>query len=270
MARIKGRGEIEAISKFTPTRAGLRRVLAVSILWACSRAFHMNGSTTNTLNAVYINRDSRVDRRLGLEEELAKAGLTAVRLPAVEVFNDTGRLSSCWDGGSRKCAGQIGCQLSHIEAIKLAMRSKWPRVAIFEDDFRWLNHTDPLLFLPVIQYLDKNFPHWDVFAISLNIIDQRSVWPPKSVQIGQVKSKFTQIKKALTTHGYILQANMYALVLEAFETCDIRADLWTAIDTCWQHLQRSHKWYALAPQLGTQASDFSDIENHVVSYGINR
>lgn len=220
------------------------------------------------LGVLYINREARSDRRRAIEAELVRALLVGRRVRAIEVFKDTNMLSKCWDGGSRKCAGQLGCQLSHIEAIKSAMRMGWSRLAVFEDDFRWLNHTSPRIFPSLVSWLDETTPDWDVFAVSLNVIEQEVVWPQRRVNVGQTWSQLTRITKALATHGYVLKSHMFEHVLFAFENCDIRGDLWTAIDTCWQPLQVSYKWYGLQPQLGTQASDFSDIESQSVSYGI--
>lgn len=226
-------------------------------------------ATQPDLGILYINRDSRSDRRRIIEAELTRASLVGRRVQAVEVFENKSMLSKCWDGGSKKCAGQLGCQLSHIQAIRFAIREGWSRLVVFEDDFRWLNHTDPSIFSSLVSWLDEAAPDWDVFAVSLNVIEEEVVSPQKRVNVGQTWSQLTRISKALATHGYMLKSNMFDRVLFAFENCDIRGDLWTAIDTCWQPLQLSHKWYGLQPQLGTQAPGFSDIENQPVSYGID-
>ena len=233
----------------------------------------------NILRVLYINRARRGDRNRTVFAELMKANLTHVtRIEAEEVFADARVLESCWDPAMRrKCAGQIGCQRSHVKAIGHAMSRGWSFVAIFEDDFRWLPHFDPVQFTSIIERVRASLTEWDVIGVSHNIIERENVYvrtgdarvlsiiPSSSSERVEV----IRVTRALGAHAYIVRARAYAALIRAFESCDVRRDVETAIDTCWYPLQRELNWYGFAPQLGTQADGFSDIEQRHVSYGIS-
>jgi GR25 family glycosyltransferase involved in LPS biosynthesis len=219
-------------------------------------------------HSVYINRDSRSDRRSSIERQLQAAGINALRVSAVEVYGDSELLRRCWDGGSKKCAGQLGCQRSHVKAISLAIEQKWSHVAVFEDDFVWQNHTDATQVHRIILEVDEIVPHWDVIVLSLNVKKAR-VLKNKYVNIGYGNfAEVVKVEKALATHGFIARSSIFMDLLHAFERCKVQSNLKTAIDTCWQTLQKRYNWYGLQPQLATQGVSFSDIEGRLVSYAI--
>ena len=231
----------------------------------------------NTLHVLYINRKKRGDRNRAVFAELTKANFTHItRIEAEEVFTDAHILESCWDPAmQRKCAGQIGCQRSHLKAIRHAVSRGWSFVAIFEDDFRWLPHVDPVQFAFIIEHVRVSLTEWDVIGVSHNIIEHENVYigPRDSIFSIPLSSStridVIRVTRALGTHAYIVRARAYAALIRVFEACDTRRDLETAIDTCWHPLQRKLNWYGFAPQLGTQADGFSDIEQRHVSYGIS-
>ena len=132
------------VTRRAPTRhrgwiRNLAPVIVASIfLWLeLPRGRHTTSHSTATCagvkHAVFINRDARTDRRAQIESTLERARIRATRIDAVEVFTDESVLSSCWDGGSYKCAGQVGCQRSHLKALTYAMLNQWEHVAVFED-----------------------------------------------------------------------------------------------------------------------------------------
>ena len=175
-------------------------------------------------------------------------------------------LASCWDGGSRKCAGQVGCQKSHIKALNRAVVNDWEHVAIFEDDFEWREYVYVDRVQCVLSQIMARVPDWDVIAISLNV-QNSTVIAKDFVHIGyDTYSSIVKIHRALATHGYLVHRRVYEQLKNAFENCNITGDLLTALDTCWQPLQLELNWYGLYPQLGTQAVSYSDIEGRVVSY----
>ena len=217
-------------------------------------------------HALYINRDSRTDRRRSIEWQLSQVNVFPTRVPAVEVYDDKELLSQCWDRGSKKCAGQIGCQRSHVKALSMAINKNWSHVAIFEDDFEWFNHTDDVH--SVFMRIEEAVPNWDVIGISMNVKRSVRLSLPK-IQTGTASfSELIRIKRALATHGYIVRRTMFQELLDVFESCDVKLELYTAIDTCWEKLQSKYNWYGLHPQLGRQAVSFSDIESRVVSYSM--
>ena len=80
----------------------------------------------STFNAYYINLPSREDRRLNVERQLELLGAYVTRVEAVDVRLNEAELAGC-SGGERNmktCAGKIGCKLSHLKALKLAMSAE--------------------------------------------------------------------------------------------------------------------------------------------------
>ena len=216
-------------------------------------------------HAVYINLDRRPDRHISIEHQLRLVGLKAKRISAVE--GDKQDLQGCWDHGEKQCAGQIGCQMSHIRALEYAISQDWEHVAVFEDDFEWSERVDPKYVMKALDRVHRLHPDWDLIAISLNLLNYSFILPEEIIQISETATaRVSQIREAQTTHGYIVRKRFLPKVLDAFQNCDLKLDYMTAIDTCWKALQGAYKWYALVPQLGVQAVGYSDIEKQKVDY----
>ena len=101
----------------------------------------------------------------------------------------------------------------------------------------------------------------------MNLLNYSFILPEEIIEISETATaRVSRIRKAQTTHGYIVRNRFLPKVLDAFQNCDLKLDYVTAIDTCWHALQRTYKWYALVPQLGVQAAGYSDIEKKKVDY----
>ena len=218
---------------------------------------------------MYINLPARTDRKAAIERQLHNADISARRISAVSIPEGDPRLAQCWDHeNTHKCAGQIGCQLSHIKALEYAAARRWQTVAIFEDDFQWVDGFDPRNALHNILTIQRLKPDWDVIVISLNV-QEINIYDNVRLPFGDNRTcKLTRVTQALTTHGYILHSRLFKRVIELFKTCRVESDILIAIDTCWQSLQKESRWYGLSPQMATQAESFSDIEGMSIFYGI--
>jgi GR25 family glycosyltransferase involved in LPS biosynthesis len=227
-------------------------------------------SDTLLSHSLYINLGHRNDRRSRIEGELRSARISAERIEAVEIDLADPFLKGCWDtNATAKCAGQLGCTLSHIKALEYAAHKNWSHVAIFEDDFQWAEGVEPMRVLQSIGNIQAHKPDWDIIAIALNILEKENVFGRHAVQIGtNLTADLIQISKAQTTGGYIVHSRMYPILIETFRNCDVRSSYITMLDTCWQPIQKLTKWYGLSPQLGTQGPSFSDIEFKDVAYNI--
>jgi len=223
-------------------------------------------------NAVYLNLPHRIDRQESIVRQMNLAHIPATRLNAFNFKDYSGLLKHCWGDNltdRNKCAGQLGCQFSHIAALDMALKLKWSHVAVFEDDFVWTRVTDPKLVQSAIGSLVRLVGEWDVIAISLRVATNHSLYTNLSVPIGRKTSSLPiRIEQAYTTHGYLVNRHYIPAVLDAFRNCDVQQEYGVAIDTCWNTLQKTGRWFGLSPQLGTQAESFSDIENRNVSYNI--
>ena len=233
--------------------------------------YHANHSVRGIRHAFYINLEHRKDRREAIEATLQEAQIPYERIEALNprLPEHRGLLEGCWDRSI--CPGQVGCQLSHLAALRRAMDSDWDHVAIFEDDFAWQPFVRPDMVQAAIAEAMELVPHWDVIGLSFNVVhetlmDLRVQFAPEQ-WVG-----LTRIQDAHTTGAYIARRSVIAQIHKAFspENCHVRKDYGTAIDTCWKPLQRSGTWLAFEPQPGTQRRSFSDIEQQMVFYGLAR
>lgn len=177
---------------------------------------------------------------------------------------------SCWDQSPNGiCAGQIGCQLSHMKALDLAMQRGYPHVTILEDDFQLQDHVNPIYVLDAVSELQARNLDWDVIGLSLSVIEKQVLPLEKSIRISRDQDmQLVKISKAKTTGGYIVRDRAMQKIRDIIspENCHVKKDYNTAIDTCWHPLQESLNWYGFSPQVGTQSASFSDIELRNVDY----
>lgn len=145
----------------------------------------------NTIDAIlYINLDNRVDRKESILNEIQKIGFDSSivhRIPAV--YND-------------KC-GHLGCGLSHISALDLAIKNNWKRAIVFEDDFHFAVGSEELDGF--IQEAD-NLPHWDVLLLAKGHLSVTE-------QIGHLQ----KTDGCSTTSGYIVQNHYYTVLQKNFK-----------------------------------------------------
>ena len=228
-----------------------------------------DGSVRGIRHAFYINLEHRRDRREAIEATLQRAQIPYERIEALNprLPEHQGLLEGCWDRSI--CPGQVGCQLSHLAALRRAMDADWDHVAIFEDDFEWQPFVRPDMVQAAVAEAMELVPHWDVIGLSFNV--QKETLMDLRVRFAPDRwAALTRIQDAHTTGAYIARRSVIAQIHQAFspENCQVRKDYGTAIDTCWKPLQRIGTWLAFEPQPGTQRRSFSDIEQRDVFYGL--
>lgn len=199
------------------------------------------------LQIVYINLNHRKDRREQMEKEL-------VNIPKENIH----RIEAVYYPKN----GPLGCCVSHIKAIELAMKNKWDKVLILEDDFIFDNSID------FTNYLLKRFYNtglnWDVLMFSSNLLRFE-------------RTDFNFLNKVLegkTTSGYLLNSNYYDILLGNFKECfrELNIEVYkkslkhSCIDMGWRKLQRGGNWYITDPRIGKQKDGFSDIMKQYKNY----
>jgi len=202
-------------------------------------------------NILYINLDHRTDRLTQVKEEFFnKLEIERLTNKAPERFPAIGHQK-----------GAIGCAISHIKCLEIALQRKYPYVFICEDDIEFLN---PQHFLKAIREFEMNPPpKWNVFIVSGNSV------PPYA----QYNSSCIKVVNCQTTTGYITHYNYYEALIQNYrEGLSLLMqypgnDKNFAIDKYWKELQLSKTWYMLYPPCVIQRASYSDIEKKVVSYG---
>ena len=184
---------------------------------------------------IYINLDSRGDRRAAVEAQLREAGVSPDRVHRIAAVQHE--------------KGYIGCSMSHVLALELMLQKGWARAAIVEDDFAWgINVEDAL---PVLERALA--APCDVFLLSMSSY-RRVTQPREDGLVRVVQSRYTS--------GYVATLEYAPKLLQSFRD---RVEEQAACDMVWQSLQKRDVWLGTVPPLGYQTPSYSDIEKRFVS-----
>jgi len=190
-------------------------------------------------HVLYINLEHRKDRKQDMEKHLKEMELVGERVDAIYHVH-----------------GYIGCTMSHIECLQMAIDRNYPMVCICEDDVVF---TNPLLFNSLLQQFLSTHTKWDVLLLAGNAV------PPYRTEEG-----CRQTYNARTTTAYMVQRHYYSTLMDnfkeglAFLNIYYRNDY--MIDMYWRRLQQKDTWYLLDPLTVVQLPSYSDIENRDVDY----
>ena len=199
--------------------------------------------TSVTIPSFYINLDRRPDRREYFENECKKMNITVERFPAIE-----------------HSFPALGCNLSHLEVLKLARERKYPSVMIFEDDFEFIVSKEE--FTEICGLIPDDF---DVVMIGYNLY-HATVY----------NNTFAKVTDARTASGYIVNSKFYDTLISNWEEASSlmannlnRKDYVPyANDKYWIRLQAKSNWFSTLKRVGKQREGYSDLEKTYVNYGI--
>jgi glycosyl transferase family 25 len=185
---------------------------------------------------VYINLDSRTDRRAHMENITQTFGGKVSRFPAI-----------------KHSPGIVGCVMSHISILKRAIDEKWRNVLILEDDANWNNFDEGYAKLEKLATSD-----FDVILLGGSFIyyDQSSY----RLYSGQTTTAYLVSSKYIPT----LLAN-YEEGLKKLQAEPRMREIYS-LDIYWKRLQSRDNWYVIMPCLLYQVPSYSDIEGVFVDY----
>ena len=193
-------------------------------------------------NVFYINLEHRHDRNRECQQELNKLNTPYERFNAIKHEK-----------------GYIGCTMSHIKVLEMAIERNLENYAVFEDD---IVITQPEYLIREINAFIKSDTQFDVFIIC-----------PRLENFVQTKNKnIKKVLTALTTTAYIVNKHYYAKLLDNFKSgldglLNNKPRNRYAIDTHWVFLQRKDNWYCLSKRIGKQRAGYSDNSNRYEDYG---
>jgi hypothetical protein len=204
-------------------------------------------------NAIYINLDSRVDRRVLFETQIEELH---TQYPIDFAFYPVSRFSAI----RHEQHGAIGCSKSHIECIRIAKNNGWDHVLIFEDD-AYLIHPE-ILVHQVNSFLSRFRDDWDVVLFSGNNFPPFKIEAPDCFRVANCQ----------VATCYLVCSRYYDTLLRNFEdgVTQLEANPENkpefACDMYWKRLQRADRWYLITPICVTQRPGYSDIEKQNVDY----
>ena len=189
---------------------------------------------------VYINLESRKNKRDEIEKEL----YPIIEKDKIIRFNAIDHKM-----------GNIGCSLSHIGVLEMAIENKWKNLLVFEDDAIWKNFDDGYKLLEKL--IEKPY---DVIVLGTHI---RSAIIEKDTY---------RVRKGNMMHAYIVSSRYYETLLSnykegveklisepdkyMFYNCDMYSD----------KLKTTDEWYCVYPALCIQRAGFSDTEGRFTNY----
>lgn len=199
--------------------------------------------SSNLFNySLFINLEHRTDRLAHVMAEMQKMDISASRFNAIKTTD-----------------GAVGCTMSHIKCLEMAIESGAPYAFICEDDIQFL---EPDVFKTNLQrFLDTGLP-WDVIIVSGNVC-------PPYQQIGDYAIK---VPNCQTTTGYIVAQHYYSKLLANYREgiqkllANPKNKREYAIDIWWKRLQATDNWFMIVPPTVVQMEGFSDVEGRMTNY----
>ena len=210
----------------------------------------MNNNGANTVrtfhaihHVLFINLDSRIDRRTHFESQFQKIGLQPQRFRAI-----------------RNADGAIGCSMSHVACLELAIQNGWDHVLVCEDDATITNPGQ--LVHQVNQFLTRFGDQWDVLLLGGNNYQPFQPAAPECVRVTNCQ----------TTTSYLVHRPYFERLLANFKEglknliANPSQQPDYAIDQYWKRLQRTDRWYLIVPITVIQRPDYSDVSRQHVNY----
>jgi GR25 family glycosyltransferase involved in LPS biosynthesis len=203
-------------------------------------------SVSDIKYCLYINLESRKDRKEHIEQELKSVGINGVRFNAVKLQN-----------------GRIGCSMSHLKCLQIAKKNNWPYVMICEDDLLFIDKEK------AVKHMNDFFKLHSSPSDTCNVmlLAGNNVPPYKNIDDTCIRVSHCQ-----TTTGYIVKNEYYDTLMQNIKTGieklmkNPNNHLMYAIDKYWIQLQKKDIWYFLAPVIAVQREDYSDIEERTTNY----
>jgi glycosyl transferase family 25 len=201
----------------------------------------MSNFWNNIDKIFYINLIHRKDRNENVLKQLENIGAPSEK---IERFN-----------AIQHEKGYVGCSLSHIECMKLAIERKYENVMIIEDDICF---TDVDFFK---NQSEKIFDQiFDVFMLGVHLVNY-----------GIINNDFIKVNRGVTTTGYIVRKHYFKKLLENYEQgvenlINAKNNHQFSIDVHFGVLQRNDNWVSFRILTVSQIESFSDIEKKVENY----
>jgi glycosyl transferase family 25 len=185
---------------------------------------------------VYINLDHRTDRNEHMKHMTKTFGDKVSRFSAIKTDY-----------------GLIGCCLSHIEVLKMAIKDNCENILVLEDDAEWHNFEQGY---KTLKKLASN--PYDVIMLGGSFVS----YNPDTYKLFSCQ----------TTTGYLINRHYIHTLLSNFEEglSFLRQNHsmgpYYALDMYWKKLHQKDNWYIVQPPLLYQVPNYSNIENRLVDY----
>lgn len=204
---------------------------------------------------IYINLESRKDRREHMEKQFIKYSL-----------DDSNCVVERFDAISNPGFGIWGCGMSHLGVLKLARDRGYPYVWIMEDDFEFVISPEEFKTAYFRLVESEEFKSCDVFMGASDLHESETI-----VCENNSSSEYKRVLFAQTASCYIVKAHYYQKLIELYEEAmpKLAQTGWHweyANDIVWRDLQKNDKWICPVSRWGKQMSGYSDNAQTYMSY----
>jgi GR25 family glycosyltransferase involved in LPS biosynthesis len=195
-------------------------------------------------DAVYcINLSSRSDR---LQEFAKRAKAFNIKF---EVYSAVSKTylnpltqmvmpdDSLLDGSANK-SGLLGCLLSHLNVMKIALSRKQEQILIFEDDVSF--HKDaPLLlknFVESCKQLSLNFKDLNIIhlgylpVVKKGNLQENDVWSYRYLEHANEAKTIVKSKHFIATHAYVINSKFMKAYIDFYANYSTDAEEWITND----------------------------------------
>jgi hypothetical protein len=186
-------------------------------------------------HVIYLNLDSRPDRKKNIETQLQV-------FDKINVHRIPGIVSEIQDTKHKSLA----ITKTHLNALKLARQSDWSNVLITEDDAYWAN-------------IEKAYPAFEKLIKN----------PYDVIMLGSQRPKYNKdtfrVEESYGAHAYLVNQTYYDILIKKLEELikNFNPNTPGYIDAehdtmVFRPLQKEHNWFIVIPSLMNQLPGYSD------------
>ncbi len=194
-------------------------------------------------NVIYINLDSRPDRKASIEKELKIFDRS-------KIHRISGVVSEIQDTKHRILA----ITQSHLNAIELAKNNNWNNVFVTEDDAIWAN-------------IERAYPAFEKLAKQ----------PYDVIMLGSQRPRFNKntfrIHESYGAHAYLVHNSHYDILITKLKEliANFNPKIPGFIDAehdtvVFRALQKEYNWFVVIPSLMNQLPGYSNRLASIVNY----
>lgn len=192
-----------------------------------------------------INLVRRPDRRAEVEAEFAKHGIKVEFVDGVD-GKELGIGEFQASDNEKGTAGDIGCVLSHLKVLEIAMARNLKNYFVFEDDVELaVNFNEQFA-----KYITQLPEGWDMVYLGGN----------HDRPVKMVTENIALISRTFTTHAIGVSQNIYTVLQSVLVKLNDKVDL--AVSS----LHDLFQCYCFQPHIAFQRKGFSDILGKVQDY----
>lgn len=191
---------------------------------------------------VYINLDSRFDRKILVEQEFQKLNINPIRISGIVPQIDNPHYR-----------GILGCTLSHKKCLQMALEQN-SNILIFEDDVKFLDNAIETIELALEEVSTME---WDMLYFGANVCWNES----QDVPLKQVTNHLARLTWAQATHAYSVNKNFVSKLLHYIPNQIYPLDL-----VYTQTAVQNDRCYITVPMVAVQQEGFSTIEGCNIEY----